>query len=406
VSRSSESGAPTGAAPRWAEEVASWAATHQDDLIAFRRHLHAHPELSGAEHDTTDLVVERLTAAGHRPHVLDSGTGVVCDVGAPGAMPAVALRADIDGLAMPDEKEVTYRSQNAGAAHACGHDVHTTVVLGAGLALADRLEVAGASVRLIFEPAEEQVPGGAVEVIDAGWLEGVRAVYGLHCDPKLDVGTVGTRVGPITSAADQVFVVLRGPGGHTARPQLTVDLVKVAARFAIELPDLLEEIAPGEVLLVWGSLRAGDASNVIPTTAHLGGTLRTSDRLVWEQAHALLTEASTRLLAPAGVEFEVDHRRGVPPVDNHRRETELLDAAIAASLGEDARVDTPRSAGADSFAWYLERTGGTYLRLGTHDPDSPRRFDLHVGDFDVDERAIALGVRVLAAAIAAELALP
>jgi amidohydrolase len=402
VSRSSASGA----SPRCTEAVATWAATHQDDLIAFRRHLHAHPERSGEEHDTTDLVVERLTAAGHRPHVLDSGTGLVCDVGAPGAAPTVALRADIDGLAMPDEKEVPYRSQNAGTAHACGHDVHTTVVLGAGLALADRLQEAGASVRLIFEPAEEQVPGGAVEVIDSGWLEGVRAVYGLHCDPKLDVGTIGTRVGPITSAADQVFVVLHGPGGHTARPQLTVDLVQVAARFAIDLPDLLAQMAPGEVLLVWGSLRAGDASNVIPTTARLGGTLRTSDRGVWDQAHALLTEASTRLLAPTGVEFEVDHRRGVPPVDNHRRETELLDAAVAASLGEDARVDTPRSAGADSFAWYLERAGGTYLRLGTHDPDSPRRFDLHVGDFDVDERAIALGVRVLAAAVAAELALP
>jgi amidohydrolase len=231
----------------------------------------------------------------------------------------------------------------------------------------------------------------------------VRSVYGLHCDPKLDVGTVGTRVGPITSAADQVFVVLRGPGGHTARPQLTVDLVQVAARFATELPGLLSQIAPGEVLLVWGSLRAGAASNVIPTTAHLGGTLRTPDRAVWEQAGVLLAEASTRVLAPIGVEFEIDHRRGVPPVSNHRRETELLEAAVTSSLGSDARVDTPRSAGADSFAWYLEHTGGTYARLGTHDPASPRRHDLHVGDFDVDERAIALGVRVLAATVAREL---
>jgi amidohydrolase len=379
---------------------------HDDDLIAFRRHLHAHPELSGLEHDTTDLVSERLTAAGHQVQVLHSGTGLVCDIGSSATTPTVALRADIDGLAMPDEKDVPYRSQNAGIAHACGHDVHTTVVLGAGLALAESLQRAGASLRLIFEPAEEQVPGGAVEVIDAGWLEGVRAVYGLHCDPRLDVGTVGTRVGPITSAADQVFVTLRGPGGHTARPHLSIDLVQVAARFARELPELLSKLASGDVLLVWGSLRAGDASNVIPTTAHLGGTLRTSDRQVWEQAEALLAEAGTALLSPTGVEFEIDQRRGVPPVENHGRETELLATVVTGLLGADARSDTPRSAGADSFAWYLERTGGTYARLGTHDPTNPRRHDLHVGDFDVDERAIGVGVRVLAGVVAEELELP
>jgi amidohydrolase len=351
----------------WAEAVELWTSTHHDDLVAFRRHLHAHPELSGQEHATTDLIAERLSAAGWHPRVLDGGTGLVCDVGTPGAAPTVALRADIDGLAMPDEKEVPYRSQNPGIAHACGHDVHSTVVLGAGLALAERLLDAGSCLRLIFEPSEEQVPGGAVEIIDAGWLEGVRAVYGLHCDPKLDVGTVGTRVGPITSAADQVFVVLRGPGGHTARPQLTIDLVQVAARFATDLPDLLAQLAPGDVLLVWGSLRAGAASNVIPTTAHLAGTLRTPDRAVWEHAGSRVGDAS--------------------------------------SLGSGARVDTPRSAGADSFAWYLEHTGGTYARLGTHDPADPHRFDLHVGDFDIDERAIGVGVRVLAGTVARELEL-
>ena len=390
----------------WLQAVELWASTHHDDLVAFRRHLHAHPELSGQEHATTDLIAERLSAAGWQPRVLDGGTGLVCDVGAPGTTPTVALRADIDGLAMPDEKEVPYRSQQPGVAHACGHDVHSTVVLGAGLAVAERLLEAGHCLRLIFEPSEEQVPGGAVEIIDAGWMEGIRAVYGLHCDPKLDVGTVGTRVGPITSAADQVFVALRGPGGHTARPQLTIDLVQVAARFALELPELLAQLAPGDVLLVWGSLRAGDASNVIPTTARLGGTMRTPDRAVWEQAGTLLAEASARLLSPTGVEYEIDHRRGVPPVSNHRRETELLEAAVSSSLDSVSRVDTPRSAGADSFAWYVEHTGGTYARLGTHDPANPRRFDLHVGDFDVDERAIGVGVRVLAATVAKELDLP
>ena len=398
-------GDPSPALPTAHEVVRRWAEAHHDDLVAFRRHLHAHPELSGSEAATTELVVERLVAAGFFPTVLGSGTGLVCDVGSPGETPKVALRADIDGLAMTDEKDVPYRSRNPGAAHACGHDVHTTVVLGAGLALAPLLAEAGTSMRLIFEPAEEQVPGGAVEVIESGWLEGVRAVYGLHCDPKLDVGTVGTRTGPITSAADQILVTLRGPGGHTARPQLTVDLVSVAARLALELPSAIAEQADGPALLVWGSLRTGDAPNVIPTTARLGGTLRTPDREVWEIAHSLVAGATEQLLTDVPVEFEVDHRRGVPPVNNHRRETEILERAVTGALGPDARVDTPRSAGADSFAWYLEVTGGAYARLGTHDPSDGHQRDLHVGDFDVDERAIGVGVRVLAGAAAEELGL-
>ena len=393
-------------------EVRGWVGTHHDDLVAFRRHLHTHPELSGQEHDTTELIAERLTAAGFDPLVLASGTGVVCDVGAPpgadgSAGPAeIALRADIDGLAMHDDKDVPYRSRNDGVAHACGHDVHTTVILGTGLALAPALARAGRRARLIFEPAEEQVPGGAVEVIDEGHLDGIRAVYGLHCDPKLDVGTIGTRRGPITAAADQVFITLGGPGGHTARPQLTVDLVQVAAQLALDLPRLVAERADGDVLLVFGSLRAGDASNVIPTTAHLAGTLRTPDRAVWATAASLVADAVETLLRGTGAEFEVDHRQGVPAVFNHDRETSLLEEAVVAALGPAARVDTPRSAGADSYAWYLERTGGTFARLGTHTPGDPERLDLHRGSFDVDESAIGIGVRVLAEAVTRELALP
>ncbi len=389
-----------------ASAVSGWVETHYDDLVALRRHMHAHPETSGAEFDTTSLIVERLAAAGHEPSVLRSGTGAVCDVGDPGAAPTIALRADIDGLAMSDEKDVPYRSRNAGVAHACGHDVHTAIVLGTGLALHRALETAGASLRLVFEPAEEQVPGGAVEVIGAGWLEGVRAVYGLHCDPRLEVGTIGTRTGPITSAADLLLITLHGPGGHTARPHLTVDLVAVASRLAAELPELISREADGEVLLVFGSLVAGDAANVIPTSARLGGSLRTPDRDVWAVAQSLVVEGVQALLEGSGAEWEIDHRRGVPPVVNHARETTLLESAVSATLGPDALVSTPQSAGGDSFAWYLEATGGTFARLGTHDPSADERLDLHRGDFDVDESAIGTGVEVLAAAVARELDLP
>ena len=391
--------------PGGSDGPVSWIEEHHDELVAFRRHLHAHPEPSGEETATTEMLVERLRAAGAEPRVLGSGTGLVCDVGDTSTSPQVALRGDIDGLLMDDEKDVPYSSRNDGVAHACGHDVHTVTVLGAGLALDSLLRAHGHSVRLIFEPSEERVPGGAVEVIGSGWLDGVRSVYGLHCDPKLDVGTIGTRVGAISSAADLLTVTLRGPGGHTARPSMTVEMVSLASRVALELPALLTQRSQGELLLVFGSLQSGEAPNVIPTAARLAGSLRTPDRDAWDTAGALLADSMDALLEGSGAEWSIDHRRGVPPVVNHRRETELLARATQDLFGAAAVVDTPQSVGGDSYSWYLEATGGTYARLGTHSPGHGERLDLHSGDFDVDETSIGIGAKVLAATVCRELGL-
>jgi amidohydrolase len=366
---------------------------HRGELVALRRHLHAHPEPSGAEVETTELILERLAAAGLDPQVLPSGTGLVCDVGGGDGPARVALRADIDALAMADLKDVPYRSRVEGMAHACGHDVHTAVVLGTGLVLADRLTTE--RVRLVFEPAEEAVPGGAVEVLSSGALEGVERIFGLHCDPKLDVGSVGVRRGAITAAADRLDVVLSGPGGHTARPHLTVDLVDAAARVVRELPERVTAAAGGEVLVVFGSVAAGDAPNVIPTSALIRGSLRTPDRDVWDRAEPLVVESVAGILGDTGATWEVRYTRGVPPVVNHPAETDLLAAAARRAVGPAGVVETPRSTGGDSFAWYLERLAGSYARLGTHRPGGGERLDLHAGSFDVDERAIDVGVAVL-----------
>jgi amidohydrolase len=375
---------------------------HRAELVAFRRHLHAYPELSYQEHETTALIAQRLEVAGLEPVVLPSGCGLVCDVGG-GDGPTIALRADIDALAMHDEKDVAYRSQRDGVAHACGHDVHTTIVLGAGLALADALRGEATHhpgrVRLIFEPAEESLPGGAVEVIDTGALGDVDAIYGLHCDPKIDVGQVAVRVGALTSATDMVLVDLQGPGGHTARPHLTVDLVQIAGRVATELPGLVAERARhlGEALLVFGALLAGDAANVIPSTAELRGTLRTPDPEVWQQADRFVTEAAAEILDGTGAEWRVDHHRGIPPVVNDAAETARLAGAARRAVGESRVIEAQRSLGGDSFAWYLAKVPGTYARLGVHDPaTSEQRLDLHSSHFDVHEDAIDIGVRVLA----------
>lgn len=384
-----------------AERTRAFVETHRDELVAFRRHLHAHPELSNEEVETTERVAERLQAAGLQPRVLPGGVGLVCDIGA-GDGPVVALRADLDALAMDDESDVPFRSKVPGVAHACGHDVHTTVVLGAGLALREHLGDGGAAgrVRLLFESAEEAVPSGADDLIAAGAMRDVTAVFGLHCDPKRDAGTIGVRAGALTAAADMVTIELHGPGGHTARPQLTVDLVQVAARVASELPARVERaVAPtGSGLFVFGSLRAGDAANVIPSRARLAGTFRTHDPAVWAMAAEVIPEALEEILAGTGATAELDHQRGVPPVVNDAAETERLARAARSVLGDGAVAEATQSWGGDSFAWYLDHAPGTYARLGIHDPDDGgEREDLHSSTFRVDERAIDVGIEVLVA---------
>ena len=397
-----------------APAVARLAAELVPELTAFRRRLHAHPERSGEEVATTAAVAERLRAAGLAPVVLRRGTGLVADIpggasrsggaSGPGGAepPAVVLRADLDALAMPDTKTVPYASTVPGVAHACGHDVHTSVVLGAGLVLTEVLRgVAGPGVRLVFEPCEETAPGGAVEVIDEGWLDGVRAVFGVHCDPKLDAGRVGLRTGPITSACDLVTVRLSGPGGHTARPHLTVDLVAVAGRLAADLQAAIDRRLEdrGVASVVFGALHAGTASNVIPGEATLIGTMRTPSPEVWVEAPATLEAAVTDVLGSSGAGWQVDHRRGVPAVVNDAAATEVLAEVGEQLLGPDGVTGTEHSMGGDSFAWYAERVPGSYARLGVHDPTSTqRRLDLHSGSFDVDERCIGYGVQFLALA--------
>lgn len=378
---------------------------HERELIAFRRRLHSEPELSFREVATTDAVLERLMLEGLSPQRLESGTGLFCDIGESG--PVVALRGDIDALAMDDTKDVPYRSRNAGVAHACGHDVHTSAVLGAGLTL-QRLAKTGnlpGRARLIFEPGEESVPVGSVEIVEAGLLDDVRTVYALHCDPKQEVGQVGSRIGAITSAYDRIELTISGPGGHTARPGLTVDLVSVAAMLANRLPEEMTDRTggPENCLLVFGSLHAGSAANVIPTSAVLGGSIRTQSRDVWETFPEQLASAVATVLAGTGAEWDLKHVRGVPPVVNDERAIRTMAKAARETLGQDTVSETEHSWGGDSFGWMTNATAGAFLRLGTHKPGSGDWLDLHHARFDVDERCIAIGAKVLAASAVLDL---
>ncbi|MFF5656170.1 amidohydrolase [[Kitasatospora] papulosa] len=374
------------------------------ELIAFRRDLHMHPELGNQEFRTTAAIKARLEKAGLEPQVLPGGTGLVCDVGEwDGVTPMLALRGDIDALPIPDTKAgVSYRSTVPDRAHACGHDVHTSCVLGAGLVLSDldRQRLLPRPVRLIFQPAEEVLPGGAADAVAAGVLEGVGRIIGVHCDPKVDVGKIGLRIGPITSACDRLEISLDGPGGHTARPHLTTDLVTAAARVATDVPALLARRvdARAGLAVTWGRLQTGHAPNVIPQHAELSGTVRCLDLESWRQAPDLVHAAIDEVAGMYRAKTVIDYVRGVPPVVNEAETIGLLDAAMTVRRGSYAIEDTEQSLGGEDFSWYLEKIPGAMARLGVRAPGDTRGLDLHRGNFDVDEEAITVGVELFTAA--------
>lgn len=376
-----------------ADTAETWLASHFDDLVAWRRHIHRHPELGRQEFATTQFVADRLVDAGLNPKMLPGGTGLICDFG-PEHAPRIALRADMDALPMAERTGAPYASEVPGVAHACGHDAHTAIVLGAATALASAPELP-LGVRLIFQPAEELMPGGALDVIAAGALNGVSRIFALHCDPRLAVGRVAITAGPITSAADSVEITLHSPGGHTSRPHLTSDLVYGMGAVITGLPGVLSRrLDPRHgTVMVWGAANAGVAANAIPQIGTLAGTVRTASRDTWMEMESLVGEIVSGLLAPLGIEHSLQYRRGVPPVVNEERSTQIMTHAIEA-VAPDALADTRQSGGGEDFSWYLEDVPGAMARLGVWSGEG-EQLDLHQPTFDLDERALAVGVRVL-----------
>ena len=331
-----------------------------------------------------------------------AGSGLVADIGPVDPAYRVALRADLDALPITERTGLPFASQNDGVCHACGHDVHVAAVLGAGLALQQRVDslvAQGIGVRLIFQPAEEVIPGGAQEVITQRGIKGVDRIFTVHCDPTLDVGQVGLRDGPITAAVDGVTVTLSGPGGHTARPHLTQDLTYALAKVVTDVPAVLaRRVDPrAGVALVWGSVHAGSAQNVIPSTGVVDGTLRMLDAQLWVDIGPLLEEIVQAVVSAYGMSATVDHVRGVPPVVNDPACVEILRRATVATLGADNVRSTGQSLGGEDFAWYVTEVPGALARLGTRRPGG-HTYDLHQGDLVVDERAVVAGAQLLAAA--------
>jgi len=377
--------------PSLAERVTAHATTIAPDAIRIRRDLHRHPEVSWSERRTTYRIAEALSESGLQPKVRDDLVGLTVEVG--NGSPVVGFRADIDALPIHEDTGLPYRSQIDGVMHACGHDAHAAIAIGIARTLALLGDLPG-TARIVFQPAEEELPSGAARLVEEGVHRNLKSLIAFHVDPTIPAGVVGLKTGPITSAADKVSIRLTGPGGHTSRPHRTVDLVQVASRMVVDLPAMVRsELDPRQHLaIVFGQICGGDTANAIPTTVDIAGTARVQDGSVWKGLAEIIDRQAEAIAAPFGAGLEIKHRRGAPPVENDIAVIKTIESAAASVLGPEGIQPTPQSMGSEDFAWLLEHVPGALIRLGVGKNEHP--VDLHSPTFDIDEAAIEHGIAV------------
>ncbi|MEX0746913.1 MAG: amidohydrolase [Rhodothermales bacterium] len=374
-------------------------------IVAARRHLHRNPEIGFQEHGTSAYIRRTLEENGLQVHGPIAGTGLFVDIGGRGGR-AVGYRADIDALPAHDAKTVEYASRNPGAAHLCGHDAHTAIALGTALLLSRRRDSLHGTIRIFFQPNEEGTPGGAVDMIRDGVLQGLEAVYAVHVDPSIRTGVYGLLTGPITASNDVFRVQISAQAsGHSARPHDTVDTIWTATQIMNTLYQLVGRVtdARNPAVLTICRFQAGDAYNVIPAQVEFGGTLRATNKEDRTRLAGVIERVAAQFAEMHGAASRVEIVRGSPPVNNDQRMVELLEATIRRLYGDAAVFRVPRpSMGAEDFAHYLEHLPGALLRVGTCSGASTSR-PLHDSHFDVDEGALAPAAVLMADALAAHL---
>jgi amidohydrolase len=381
----------------WREELDRRVDALSEDLVAIRRHLHAHPEPSHEEYRTTRYLAARLEGAGVPHRVVASGRGIVAGPGPGGGRPCVAIRADLDALRLQDAKAVEYRSRVPGVMHACGHDAHAAMVLGAALAL-HGADLPGAPAwRAVFQPAEE-VGEGAEAMVAEGAVEGVDAILALHVDPELDVGGLAVREGVLTAFCQDVRVEVLGRGGHGARPHLSADPIAAAAQFLLAVyqggPRATDAREPSVVS--FGAIHGGADANVIPGRVALLGTLRATGRAQAARLRDRLARIARGVGEAGEVRVEVEFGPPLDAVVNDPLVTSAFARAAAEVVGVARVASIPLpSMGSEDFSAYLARVPGCMLRLGVGRGPRPRP-GLHHPGFDIDERALAIGAKVLA----------
>lgn len=382
------------------EKIKQLAARYKNDVISIRHHLHAHPELSYQEFETSSFIQSELRKYGI-PFQILGNTGVVGLIeGVNPQKRTIALRADIDALPIQEENNVPYKSTKPGIMHACGHDVHTSCVLGAARILNELKEEWEGTVKLIFQPGEEKNPGGASILIKEGVLENPKpdAIFGMHVHPGLPIGKLSFRGGKVMASADELYFTIKGKGGHAAAPHLTIDPILIASHLIISLQQIISRnnnpIHPSVLSIT--SFNGGTATNIIPEEVKLMGTFRAMDESWRFKAHELIRRTAQSLVEGMGGKLDLHIDVGYPTVYNHEGLNLHARTLAEAFVGQDQVEETELRMGAEDFGYYSQIIPGCFFRLGVMNLEKGITSGVHTPTFNIDENAIETGMGLMA----------
>ena len=382
------------------EKILALASQIQGDVILDRRHLHQNPELSFHEYQTSAFVAAALDKLGI-PHQNMAGTGIVALLtGRKPSEAVIALRADMDALPITEANNVSYISKNSGVMHACGHDVHTSSLLGTAKILSQLKDEFAGTIKFIFQPAEEKLPGGASLMIQDGVLENPKpsAVIGQHVMPLIDCGKVGFRSGKYMASADEIYVTVHGKGGHGAQPHQNIDPVLIASHIIIALQQIVSRFADPKLptVLSFGKITANGATNVIPNKVELEGTFRTLDEKWRQEAHVKMKKMAEGIAEAMGGSCDFNIMVGYPFLVNEEKLTTNVRAYAEEYLGKENVEDLDIWMAAEDFAYYSQVADACFYRLGTRNEERGITSSVHTPTFDVDENSLQISTGLMA----------
>jgi amidohydrolase len=384
--------------PNITDRIKQLADKYYDDVVTLRRTIHANPELAFEENETSALVASTLEKYGVEVRRGVAKTGVIGTIKGKNKGKVVALRGDMDALPILEATGLPFASKNTGKMHACGHDAHTSIGLGAAMILSELKDELNGEVRFLFQPSEERVPGGAPFMIEDGALDGVDEIYGLHVIAQNDAGTVGFFPGEMMASADELYFTIKGKSGHGARPQYAIDPIVTAAQVIMALQTLvsrnLDPFSQGVITI--GSIHGGFAPNIIPEEVKLVGTVRAMTKEWRDYAHKRIVEIVEGICAANGATCDILIDKGYPVLSNHPEQTMFADEAARELFGSDRVFKAERLMGAEDFAYYLEKVPGTFYRLGIRNEKMGITADIHNDHFTIDEEALRTGIAMQA----------
>ena len=383
------------------EKIKTLSLTYSDEVVALRRHLHAHPELSYKEFNTVKYVAEQLRKFGIEPQEGIGTTGLVAEIrGKNPEKKTIALRADMDALPIQEANDVPYKSKNDGVMHACGHDVHTSSLLGTAKILIEVKDQFEGTVRMLFQPGEEKNPGGASYMIRDGALENPRpsGIIGQHVFPLLPTGKIGFREGMYMASADEIYLKVIGKGGHGAAPDLCVDPIVIASHIIIALQQIISRNASPKqpTVLTFGNITGFGATNIIPNEVNIAGTFRAMNEEWRESGLQKIKKMAESIAEGMGGKCEVDISRGYPYLENNPELTRRIKAAATEYVGKENVIDIDITLGAEDFAYYSQVIPASFYRIGTRNEAKGITSYVHTPTFDIDEDALKISPGLMA----------